>query len=254
MLPNDAKICHYCGTEQAEKKPLPGRKIDCCPRCLSFLYSEESGCQSCGYIHRSKRNYSGLVIAILAVLLAFFLLWQAGFLPWIPHGGKAVQFVIRKEDGTPTNTAVMEDLIMSQSITSTISLNSTEINTAEPDMTETPTEENDLLSTEVTLVIPVSTIEPVTCGNWDNRLEIGSHGSIITGGRSSKIRKSPSTDSELAGILRSGQEFVVEDEKPVCNNGYLWIKITTVPDQITGWTVEADQNGYWLKPIDEKNE
>lgn len=252
MLPNDAKVCHYCGTEQAEKKPLPGKKIDCCPRCMSFLYSEESGCQSCGYIHRSKRNYSGLIIAILAVLLAFFLLWQAGFLPWIPHGGKAVRFTIQEEDGTLMNTAVMENTIMSQSISSPISVIKTEINTVEPYITETLIAEDHSHPTIASTVLPLNTAEPVTCVNWVNRLHEGSHGSIISGGRSSKIRKSPSTNSELTGILRFGQEFTVEDDKPVCNEGYLWIKINTIPDQLTGWTVEADQTGYWLKPLDEK--
>lgn len=255
MLPNNAKVCHYCGTEQAENKPLPGKKFDCCPQCMSFLYSEESGCQSCGYIHQSRKKYSGWIIAILAALLILFLLWQAGFLPWIPHGGKAVRFVIQKEDVTSVNPLELGKTITIQTTDDLVSPeNPTQEFTVVPQSAKMLLEET--MTNAKTTVTPQAsdTPESVICANWQNRLKEGMHGSIITGGRSSKIRKNPSTGSELAGILRSGQEFVVQDEKPVCVEGYLWIKISLISDTLSGWTVEADQTGYWLKPLDKKPE
>ena len=88
-IPHDASVCHYCGAPQAEKGNFPTKSIVRCPNCLSYLYSETSGCQKCGFVPAEK-NKSGRFIFPLAAFFLFsvFAGWQLGLIPFLPAAGK----------------------------------------------------------------------------------------------------------------------------------------------------------------------
>ncbi len=56
MLPNEALVCHYCGSAQAEKTGIPGKKVQRCPNCMSYLYDKDRGCQACGFTQKNKKE------------------------------------------------------------------------------------------------------------------------------------------------------------------------------------------------------
>ncbi len=80
------------------------------------------------------------------------------------------------------------------------------------------------------------------------------YGKIISGGRSSKVRQEPSIESQIVTIITPDQEFIVLSDEAVCNDGYLWIKISIPPDNTEGWTVESDSSDYWLIETTNDNE
>ncbi len=240
MLPNAAKSCHYCGAEQANKTAFPGKQIQRCPACLSYLYSSKSGCQTCGYVP-DARTPVGTIITVFSLLLAgIFILWQLGFIPQIPYGGKAARRI-----QIESNSAAQ--------IIPTIPKEDNPETSPQPSATETMTEtEASLLRLETETPQPTPTIavtdtpQPIQCGNLTNRLREGQYGKIISGGRSSKIRSLPSLSSETLATFNANKEFIVLADAPVCEEGYLWIRVRILADQYEGWTVEADAENYWL--------
>jgi len=91
---------------------------------------------------------------------------------------------------------------------------------------------------------------PFQCNGTDNRLTKGMTGKIIAGGNPVKVRMQPSTGGESVSVLYGDELFTVLDEKPVCAEGYLWIKIKLEKADLEGWTVEAADQNYWLMPLD----
>jgi hypothetical protein len=62
------------------------------------------------------------------------------------------------------------------------------------------------------------------------------------------IRQEPYKGSTLLGKVHPGDEMTIIDG-PSCSNGWIWWKIISADNGITGWTAEGDENGYWLLPI-----
>lgn len=245
MLPNDAQICHYCGMQQAEKEAFPGKKFSRCPQCMSYLYSEKTGCQTCGYVPVRKRSLTGLMILISILLLGGFILWQLGLLPGLSNAGKAVKWVVSESRMLPEGSKTKGVTDDKESM----------LTNPLPELTGTlvtPTE----ISLQITIspTAPSSIPEPVFCGNLSNRLTDGMYGKIISGGRSSKVRQEPSIESQIVTIITPDQEFIVLSDEAVCNDGYLWIKISIPPDNTAGWTVESDSSDYWLIETTNDNE
>lgn len=88
-IPHDASVCHYCGAPQAEKGNFPTKGIVRCPNCLSYLYSEISGCQKCGYVPVEKKKTVRFIVPVIAlVFFSVFAGWQLGMIPFLPSAGK----------------------------------------------------------------------------------------------------------------------------------------------------------------------
>ncbi|MHC1771664.1 MAG: SH3 domain-containing protein [Flexilinea sp.] len=254
MLPNDAQICHYCGMQQAEKEAFQGKKFSRCPQCMSYLYSEKNGCQTCGYVPVTNKSFTGLLILISLLLLGGFVLWQLGLIPGLPNGGKAAKWIISESGIQPEGSKTPQ----------LAAVESTQIKDGDEDRTLTNpiTELTGTLATPAELsaqrsaspIAPSIIPEPVFCGNLSNRLTEGMHGKIISGGRSSKVRQEPSTESRVITIITSDQTFIVLNDDAVCNGGYSWIKISIPPENMEGWTVESDGSDYWLMETTNDNE
>lgn len=69
---------------------------------------------------------------------------------------------------------------------------------------------------------------------------------IVTPGDSNNVRAEPSPSGELLGQIAAGAGMLIEEDDPVCANGYLWRRVTT--PYISGWTVEANADGYFIVP------
>ena len=123
MIPNDAETCHYCGAPQAQRESTTGKKLSRCPRCMSFLYDPETGCQFCGYQEKKPtRIKMGRVLLIfLIIVFIFFVLWQFGLIPFLPGGGKLVSIQIEKKAASIENaftpTASLEMIVNPNQIT-----------------------------------------------------------------------------------------------------------------------------------------
>lgn len=105
-IPNDAALCHYCGAPQAEKGFSKTTKILRCPNCLSYLYTETAGCQKCGYVSAEKKPKPfSLPLALIGALLMVFVVWQLGFLPFLPSPGRLT------EDISKTGEALLPEAL-----------------------------------------------------------------------------------------------------------------------------------------------
>jgi hypothetical protein len=67
----------------------------------------------------------------------------------------------------------------------------------------------------------------------------------VTHGNSNNVRDVPAKTGKLVGKLPGGESFKVLDG-PKCVDGFNWWQIHTT--DFDGWTVEADNVDYWLKP------
>lgn len=306
-IPHDATVCHYCGAPQAEKGNFGTKGIVRCPNCLSYLYSETSGCQKCGYVPVEKKKSSRFIIPILAFFLfSIFAGWQLGMIPFLPSAGKlsasfnigegtsvseiinAIELIpIRtSEDGeslpTPTifgevgaamdaESAESAELALSSSLTEEAEdADQTVPVAALPTLPRVPTQQNeDEASAEPTATPAIAeidedaaadeTAEPTMtatpdlafrCGNMRHQFETGMNGRLGSIGTSIKVRKEPKTTAEQVSILRAGMTFRALDAEPVCDGNYMWMKIQMIEENVTGWTVEADPQYYWVVPAE----
>ena len=309
-IPHDASVCHYCGAPQAEKGNFPTKGIVRCPNCLSYLYSETSGCQKCGYVPVEKKKTVRFIVPIVAlVLFSVFAGWQLGMIPFLPSAGKlsasfnigegtsvseiisAVELVpLRSSQGAnslPTPTVFGE----SGAETDVESIESAELEPAfqlpedsvQPEPTELPpalptlprinsqpgeaeisgasSESEPALTAESSddEISTAETAEPTMtatpdlafrCGNMRHQFETGMTGRLGSIGTSIKVRKEPKTTADQVSILRAGMTFRALAAEPVCDGNYMWMQIHMIEENVTGWTVEADSEFYWVVPLE----
>lgn len=72
------------------------------------------------------------------------------------------------------------------------------------------------------------------------------YGRVVPGGEANRIRNASSTGGAQVGRLEAGERFRVLDG-PVCGDGYAWLEVEYAGG--TGWTVESDNEDYWLEPL-----
>ncbi|HPS48496.1 MAG TPA: zinc ribbon domain-containing protein [Flexilinea sp.] len=247
-IPNDAKICHYCGAPQAEKEAFPGKKFLRCPNCMSYFYDEEHGCQNCGYSPKKPKKKGTWLLAVMAVLIVLFIFWQLGFLSDLSSMEKKANVVqtasLMADEQSPAEIEISEreaDVLSADAIE-----NGRSTEEAVPDASV-----EGISATAMNSPVPMTaTPVPFQCNGTDNRLTKGMTGKIIAGGNPVKVRMQPSTGGESVSVLYGDELFTVLDEKPVCAEGYLWIKIKLEKADLEGWTVEAADRNYWLMPLD----
>lgn len=247
-IPNDAKICHYCGAPQAEKEAFPGKKFLRCPNCMSYFYDEEHGCQNCGYSPKKSKKKGTWLLAVLFVLIVVFISWQLGIIPDLSKPDKKAGVA-----STVLATADEQSLVEIEG-----SGNEADVLSADKIENGRSTEEavpaasvKGTLATATNSPVPMTaTPVPFQCNGTDNRLMKGMTGKIIAGGNPVKVRMQPSTGGESVSVLYGDDLFTVLDEKPVCADGYLWIKVKLEKADLEGWAVEATDQNYWLMPMD----
>src|SRR5262245_36273733 len=76
------------------------------------------------------------------------------------------------------------------------------------------------------------------------RLAIGDFGRV-TLGNSNNVSDTPSKAGNLVGKIPGGESFKVLDG-PKCADSFNWWQVHT--SDFDGWTVEATDKEYWLKP------
>lgn len=299
-IPNDAAVCHYCGAPQVEKGAPPVSGVTRCPNCLSYLYSETSGCQKCGYVPTpKKKSVRGIVLGTAAALFfSGFALWQLGVLTFLPSPGRLAESIqatgesitlldfrlsALDEDrdaagptptvyGDPSEAVVLLDAPLEEmtalpeaaAVSEAAAAESfaamttgSEPATAVPEApvivsmaTETlaePVEEATAAdATEIPPTIVPTVDSAFRCGDMRHQFEAGAAG--VLSGSSIKVRSEPKTTGEQLTILRAGMMFQALDAEPVCDGKYMWIKIHVADENVTGWTVEADDRYYWVVP------
>lgn len=102
-------------------------------------------------------------------------------------------------------------------------------------------------------IIPSITITPTfdwsTChADYISRLKIGDIVYVsYTPPSANNVRSKPYKDSTLLGKIQPGEEVTII-KGPSCSNGWIWWKIQTKNNKLSGWTSEGDKNHYWLIP------
>ena len=238
-LPNDALICHYCGAPQAEKEGFAGAKFSRCPKCMSYLYDDAQGCQNCGFIKKGTSRKGFWIFGFIFLLLVFFIFWQLGLFPAIPYGGKAAKLIpvqLQSEPTEPEISVTVEE--------TPLALIPVEVEQATATIFET-----DSPTATITPIPQTATPTPFQCNGIENRLLAEQRGMVVPGGNPGKVRSAPDTGSETLKVLYANLPFTVLSDDPVCTSDYLWVKIRMDNDDVEGWTVEADRNGYWLSPL-----
>jgi hypothetical protein len=139
---------------------------------------------------------------------------------------------------TPTAT-----LTLTATFTATFTPTDTPTATLTPTNTLTPSETPTPTNTATFTPSPTS----VLCeGSLPSRLYAGIRGRVTPGGDSNNLRPRPNTSTELLAQIQPGDEFDVVGG-PECAQGFLWWEVEYFG--ITGWTVESDDEDYWLEPI-----
>jgi hypothetical protein len=102
-----------------------------------------------------------------------------------------------------------------------------------------------VLTAMLVAVFPAVAQDTVVCpGALPSRLVIGEQGKV-TPGAGKNVRSEPSTGAELVGQIPGEDTFYVNDG-PVCADGYTWWMVSS--NEVYGWTVEGDNEDYWLEP------
>ncbi|MDO9088014.1 MAG: SH3 domain-containing protein [Anaerolineaceae bacterium] len=107
--------------------------------------------------------------------------------------------------------------------------------------------------------ISISTLTPTGTNNeeyWEacpgyylSRLHIGDKAKVSEDPPlSNRVRSKPNSTATILGIIEPGEKISIL-EGPSCNNRWIWWKMTSEKTGLTGWTVEGDNDGYWLVPI-----
>jgi len=211
-----------------------------CPRCGEPFSNWQPVHISC-LIKRGKFFFLGLFILLLLISIVY------GF-PKIITLNKQ-QIYIRE----------------TQSALSQITATQIQVSSATKTPFKTPTLSSRLQSVTVTrsvtpthnifqkTITPSFTLTPTfdwsTChADYISRLKIGDIVYVsYTPPSANNVRSKPYKDSTLLGKIQPGEEVTII-KGPSCSNGWIWWKIQTKNNKLSGWTSEGDKNNYWLIP------
>jgi serine/threonine-protein kinase len=86
-------------------------------------------------------------------------------------------------------------------------------------------------------------------GSYPSRLKVGLRAYVsYDPPLPNRVRSQPNTTSNILGMLEVGEQMEIL-EGPVCSQGWIWWRISSMQKSLTGWTAEGDQNDYWLVPL-----
>jgi hypothetical protein len=118
----------------------------------------------------------------------------------------------------------------------------TELSTPTPEATLTPTEP------AITLTPTDSTWQACENVDYPSQLRVGMQAHVADDPPlPNRIRENPSTNAKILGYVDPGG--IVEIlEGPSCEEGWIWWRVKEIATDLTGWTAEGDEDGYWLIP------
>lgn len=95
---------------------------------------------------------------------------------------------------------------------------------------------------------PVLSNTPLCTGAPLSQVGVGSTARVtFTDGTPTRIRKSPTTSSDIVGRLPEGTRFLIIGGHK-CNDGYTWWQIE-IPNGSRGWMAEGKGGTYYLEPM-----
>jgi hypothetical protein len=85
-------------------------------------------------------------------------------------------------------------------------------------------------------------------GSYPSRLHVGDQAYVAYDPPfNNNVRAKPDLDGKLVGQIEPGEEFIVLDG-PECSNDWVWWQISSLGQDLEGWTAEGDEEDYWLVP------
>ena len=113
-------------------------------------------------------------------------------------------------------------------------------------VTLTPFPTNTLVAVLPNIGVSTPTPHSVCSGAPETRLQVGLTAHVIPEPPiPNNVRQSPSTSSELVGLLQPGEAFKILDG-PKCGDGLVYWYVESLETGLKGWTAEGDEDGYWL--------
>lgn len=119
----------------------------------------------------------------------------------------------------------------------------------------TPTVEVTISPTETQIPATPTSSSWQACTNVEylSQLRVGMHATIaMDPPLPNRVRTNPSTNATIIGYVDPGGEVEII-EGPSCEQGWIWWRIRELSTDLTGWTAEGDEEGYWLIPVQEGN-
>jgi len=97
-------------------------------------------------------------------------------------------------------------------------------------------------------LVPITTWQ-VCSGSPRSRLHVGNTAFVgMFPALSNKVRNGAGTSYSEIGRIGPG-EYIAIEEGPSCADGYVWWKILSQNNGLTGWTAEGDSSNFWLVPV-----
>lgn len=96
---------------------------------------------------------------------------------------------------------------------------------------------------------PVLSSTPLCSGAPKSNVGVGSTARVtFTDGTPTRIRKQPTTSSDIIGRIPEGTRFLIVGGHK-CSDGYTWWNIE-LPNGTRGWMAEGKKGTYYLEPMD----
>lgn len=211
-----------------------------CPRCGEPFSNWQPVHISC-FIKRGKIFFLGLIILLLMISIVYALpkiiaLNKQQSNIYETHSAlsqiTATQIKVSSATNTSFKTPTLSSRLPSVTVTRIVTPNHNLIQkTTTPSITLTPT------------------FDWTTChADYVTRIKIGDIVYVsYTPPYANNVRSKPYKDSTLLGKIQPGEEVTIING-PSCSNGWIWWKIQTKNNQLSGWTSEGDAEDYWLVP------
>jgi serine/threonine protein kinase len=105
-------------------------------------------------------------------------------------------------------------------------------------------------------ISPTGTVQP-TATTWKacpeaaypSRLSVNTEAIVSSDPPlANRVRSKPDLSSDILGYIQPGEHVKIL-EGPQCSGKGIWWKVQSLTSDLTGWTSEGDEDGYWLVPV-----
>lgn len=240
--------CAYCSADLLTLQPtieVPRKSKGISPSCLALIVA------------------GALALVLLVVGGAFVLSNYQQATTWI---GQLITGVSGESNGKQSQEESTDDEISpvdepAYSTEIVITVEDTPAANTQSTLTPTlwATATQEFTSTITPSRTPFSTITvtktPVLVGTWTpctgiyaSRLHVGDQAAVSTSPNlPNRVRIDPGLTTEIIGKISPGEKIKILDG-PTCNNG-VWWKVQSQKTGLLGWTLEGDNENYWLVPL-----
>jgi serine/threonine protein kinase len=95
---------------------------------------------------------------------------------------------------------------------------------------------------------PQSTWQPCPAA-YASRLHVGDRAYIsYNPPLPNRVRSQPGLSGAILGALQVGEKMQIIGG-PVCANNWIWWRVSSLEQNLSGWTAEGDEKDYWLVPL-----